>query len=317
MSDSIGQKPTKPTDEHLNPDQQPEIDGSSLLDSQHRIRSNQRILRRFRKHKLAIFGAVFMTILLFFAVAAPIVTLHDPLYADLAALRQAPSVSHWLGTDLIGRDVWSRVIYGSRISLAVGLGAVAIYVLIGTLLGALSGYFGGIIDGVIMRITETFLTLPSLLLVIVFVSVVGPSVSSVMIVIGLLGWPQTVRIVRGQFLSLREEEYVVAARMIGAGTARIIIRHMLPNVVAALTVVATFGVATAIILEASLGFLGLGVQPPTPSWGGMLNEARSPTVLGGLQWLWLSPGLAIALTVLAVNFIGDGLIDAFDPHSDN
>lgn len=279
-------------------------------------RNNQRVFRRFRKHRLAMVGSVVMVIILLLTVAAPLVTLHDPLYAELTALRQAPSANHWLGTDLIGRDVWSRIVYGSRISLAVGLGAVTIYVLIGTLLGALSGYFGGIIDGVIMRITETFLTLPSLLLVIVFVSVVGPSVATVMIVIGLLGWPQTVRIVRGQFLALRQEEYVVAARMIGASTGRIILRHMLPNVVGALTVVATFGVATAIILEASLGFLGLGVQPPTPSWGGMLNEARSPTVLAGLQWLWLSPGLAIAVTVLAVNFIGDGLIDAFDPHSE-
>jgi peptide/nickel transport system permease protein len=289
----------------------------TVLDERQTTSNELRVLNRFLKHRLAVVGLVFMVVILFFAVAAPIVTLHDPLYAELTALRQAPNGTHWLGTDLIGRDVWSRIVYGSRVSLTVGLGAVAIYVLIGTLLGALSGYFGGVIDDIIMRITETFLTLPSLLLVIVFVSVVGPSVSSVMIVIGFLGWPQTVRVVRGQFLPLHEEEYyVVAARMIGARTGRIILRHMLPNVVGALTVVATFGVATAIILEASLGFLGLGVQPPTPSWGGMLNEARSPTILAGLQWLWISPGLAIALTVLAVNFIGDGLIDAFDPHSD-
>ena len=286
-----------------------------VLADQRTTSNSLRVVRRFFKHRLTTVGLAVIVIILAISVGAPIATLHDPLYADLTALRQAPDAIHWLGTDLIGRDVWSRIVYGSRISLTVGLGAVAIYILIGTFLGALAGYFGGVIDGVIMRITETFLTLPSLLLVIVFVSVVGPNVSSVMIVIGLLGWPQTVRIVRGQFLSLREEEYVVAARMMGATTGRIIVRHMLPNVVGTLTVVASFGVATAIILKASLSFLGLGVQPPTPSWGGMLNEARSPTILAGLQWLWISPGLAIALTVLAVNFIGDGLIDAFDPHS--
>ena len=281
-----------------------------------KMRNYQRVFRRFRKHPLAVVGSVIMVVIFFLAVFAPFVTQYDPLHAELTALRRAPDANHWLGTDLIGRDVWSRIVYGSRISLGVGFGAVTIYILIGTFLGALAGYFGGAIDGVIMRIAETVLTLPSLLLVIVFVSVVGPSVATLMIVIGFLGWPQTARIVRGQFLALRQEDYVIAARMIGASTGRIIMRHMLPNMVGALTVVATFGVATAIILEASLGFLGLGVQPPTPSWGGMLNEARSPTVLAGLQWLWLSPGIAIAVTVLAVNFIGDGLVDAFDPYSE-
>lgn len=278
------------------------------------MRNNQQVARRFIKHRLAVGGLVIMVVILFLAVFAPFVTLYDPIKVDLRAIRKPPDSNHWLGTDLIGRDVWSRIVYGGRISMGVGLGAVTIYVVIGTFLGALAGYFGGVIDGVVMRITEIFLTLPSLLVVIVFVSVVGPSVATVITVIGLLGWPQTARIVRGQVLGLREEDYVIAARMIGASTGRIITRHMLPNMAGALTVAATFGVATAVILEASLSFLGLGVQPPTPSWGGMLNDAHSPTVLVGAPWLWLSPGIAIAVTVLSVNFIGDGLTDAFDPH---
>jgi peptide/nickel transport system permease protein len=265
---------------------------------------------------MAIVGTVIMSIIVLLAIAAPLVTSHDPLYAELRDLRQPPSSRHWFGTDLIGRDVWSRIVYGARVSLVVGVLAVALYIAIGTILGAMSGYFGGMIDGVIMRVTETVMSMPTLLMVIIFIAVIGPSIYSVILVIGLLGWPSTARIVRGQFLSLREEEYIIAARMIGASTARIILRHMLPNVLGALSVVATLGVATAIILEASLSFLGLGVRPPTPSWGGMLREAQSPTVLADLPWLWVVPGITIAITVLAVNFIGDGLRDAIDPHAE-
>jgi peptide/nickel transport system permease protein len=220
-----------------------------------------------------------------------------------------------LGTDLIGRDVWSRVAYGGRTSLSVGILAVALYALIGTFLGALAGYFGGLTDQLIMRIADTVMSIPSLLMVIVFVSVIGPSLTSVIIVIGLLGWPATARLVRGQFLSLREAEFITAARVIGASDGRIIVRHTLPNTFGPLSVLATFGIANAILLEAALSFLGLGVRPPTPSWGGMLNEAQSPAVLAGLPWLWLAPGIAIATTVLAVNFIGDGIRDAVDPRA--
>jgi len=249
------------------------------------------------------------------AIGAPVVAPQSPIDSDLQALRQAPSAEHWLGTDLIGRDVWSRIIYGSRTSLSVGILAVALYMMIGSLLGAVAGYFGGIPDQIIMRCTDTLMSLPSLLLIIVFVSVVGPSLTSIIIVIGLLGWPGACRVVRGQFLALREEEYVTAARVVGASAGQIIFRHMLPNVLSPLIVVATFGVANAILLEASLSFLGLGVRPPTPSWGGILNEAQSPTILSTMPWLWLSPGLAIAIVVLAVNFVGDGIRDAVDPRT--
>lgn len=275
----------------------------------------RQVLRRFMFHRLAVAGSVVMALIILLAVAAPLVTGHDPLEIRLDSLRQAPSLDHWLGTDLIGRDVWSRVIYGSRVSLAVGILAVALYTFIGSLLGAVAGYFGGLMDQIIMRLTDTLLSIPTLLMVMIFVSVIGPSLTSVIVVIGLLGWPRTCRLIRGQILAIREEEFVTAARAVGSNSLRIIIRHILPNAFGPLTVLSTFGIANAILLEASLSFLGLGVRPPTPSWGSMLNEAQSPAVLSGLPWLWMSPGLAIALTVLAVNFIGDGLRDAADVRS--
>ena len=205
--------------------------------------------------------------------------------------------------------------FGSRVSLTVGVFAVALYTLIGSFLGALAGYFGGLVDQIIMRLTDTLLSIPALLMVMIFVSIIGPSLTSVIVVIGLLQWPRTCRLIRGQILAIREEEFVTAARAIGSNTVRIILRHILPNAFGPLTVLSTFGVANAILLEATLSFLGLGVRPPTPSWGGMLNEAQSPAVLSSLPWLWMSPGLAIAMTVLAVNFIGDGLRDAVDVRS--
>ena len=275
----------------------------------------RQVLRRFMFHRLAVAGSVVMALIILLAVAAPLVTGHDPLEIRLDSLRQAPSLDHWLGTALIGRDVWSRVIYGSRVSLAVGILAVALYTFIGSLLGAVAGYFGGLMDQIIMRLTDTLLSIPTLLMVMIFVSVIGPSLTSVIVVIGLLGWPRTCRLIRGQILAIREEEFVTAARAVGSNSLRIIIRHILPNAFGPLTVLSTFGIANAILLEASLSFLGLGVRPPTPSWGSMLNEAQSPAVLSGLPWLWMSPGLAIALTVLAVNFIGDGLRDAADVRS--
>lgn len=276
----------------------------------------RKALRRFLRHRLAVGGSIIMLAVIFVAVLASLLT-QDPADVDLLAVRQPPSAAHWLGTDLIGRDVWSRVAHGGRTSLSVGILAVGLYVLVGTALGALAGYFGGWVDHLIMRLVDTVLSVPLLLMVIVFVSVIGPSLFSVITVIGLLGWPGTARLVRGQFLSLREEEFIMAARVVGASDLRIIVHHMMPNTLGPLTVLATFGVATAILLEAALSFLGLGVRPPTASWGNMLFDAQSPAVLSGLPWLWLSPGLAIAITVLAVNFIGDGVRDAVDPRAGN
>jgi peptide/nickel transport system permease protein len=271
-------------------------------------------LRRFLRHRLAVIGTVVLVVIVLMAVLADVVS-SRPFFTDLTAISQAPSAAHPLGTDRSGRDVWARVVHGARTSLIVGLGAVAIYVTIGTILGGLAGLVGGWLDAVIMRATDALMSIPSLLLVIVFVAAIGPSLGSVVAVIGLLGWPGACRLVRGQLLALREAEFVTAARVVGASQGEILVRHMIPNIMSSLAVLATFGVANAIILEAGLSFLGLGVKIPTPSWGEMINAAQSPSVLLDTPWLWISPGVAIALTVLSVNFIGDGLRDALDPRA--
>jgi peptide/nickel transport system permease protein len=274
----------------------------------------QQAVRRFIRHRLAMVGSVVIVIVALYAILAPF-TLPSPYDTDLRSIDQPPSAAHLLGGDRSGRDVMARMATGARTSLIVGFGAVAIYVLIGTIIGLTAGFFGGAVDQLLMRLTDTVLSIPTLLLIIVFVSVVGPSLISVMAVIGFLGWPATGRIVRGQILSLREAEFVTAARVVGASDPRILGSHLLPNIVGPLTVIATFGVANAILLEAGLSFLGLGVQAPEPSLGNMILEARDGAVLKSLPWIWLPPGILISVTVLAVNFVGDGLRDALDPRA--
>jgi peptide/nickel transport system permease protein len=272
--------------------------------------------QRFLRHRLAVVGVVVVTIIIVMAIAAPLLTPWDPNRIDFSTgSRQPPSETHPLGTDVAGRDVWSRVLYGGRTSVTVGFGAVAIYLVIGVLLGLLAGFHGGRADQLIMRFTDTILSIPPLLLIIVFVSVIGPSIGSVVIVIALLGWPVTCRLVRGQLLVLRESEFITAARVIGVPDREILFRHMLPNVLGPLTVVASFGVATAVLLESSLSFLGLGVRPPEASWGNLITEATSPVVLNTMWWQWVPAAVAITLMVLGVNFVGDGLRDAIDPRT--
>ena len=268
---------------------------------------------RFRRHRLAMAGTVILAVLVFLAVFALQISGHDPYKIDLTAYRAAPTPAHILGTDASGRDVFSRLLHGAQISLSVGLVAVSIYILLGLTLGAVSGFYGGATDSVIMRLADIVMAFPTLVIIITIASVLGPSIYNVMLVIGLLGWPPIARIVRGMFLSLREQEFVVAARAVGMSDTRLIFRHIVPNVLAPVIVASTYGMASAILIEAGLSFLGLGVQPPTASWGNMLNAAQSITILEGLPWLWIPPGLMIALTVLSLNFIGDGLRDALDP----
>lgn len=270
-------------------------------------------LRRFLRHRLAIVGLVILAIMIVLAVLAPWIAPYDPTKLDLRAIRQGPSLAHPFGTDTVGYDVFSRFVWGARTSLIVGFGAVSVSVLIGTTLGVLAGYYGGWIDAVISRVIEVLLSLPALLLVAIFVSVIGPSLQSVIIVIALLTWPQIARLVRGQYLVLRESEFITAARVIGAGDRKIMFRHLLPNVLGPLTVAATFYMAMAILLEASLSFLGLGVKPPAPSWGNMVSLATNANVLQNMPWVWVPAAVAIALVVLAINFVGDGLRDAVDP----
>lgn len=271
------------------------------------------IARRFGRHKMAVLGLVIITLLALVALLAPVLAPYDPNAIAVGDFQAPPSAKHPLGTDALGRDVLSRLIYGSRISLSVGIVSVALYVTIGILLGALAGYHGGAVDIAIMRLSDVVMSFPSLMLIMVVVSLIGPSIYNVMLVLGLLGWPQIARIVRGQFLALRGQDFVQAGRAMGAPDARLIFRHLLPNALSPVLVAATFGTATAILSEASLSFLGFGVQPPTASWGNMLTDAQSLSILESMPWLWVPAGGAIFLSVLCINFVGDGLRDALDP----
>ncbi len=288
--------------------------GARNAQSLDQVRKRAGAWRRFARHRLAVIGLILLAILTFAAIAAPLITDQDPNRASISLYRKPPSWDHILGSDASGRDVFARLLYAGRISLSVGLVAVAIYTAIGVILGAFAGFYGGWVDSTIMRLADIVLAFPTLVVIITLVSLLGPSVWNIMVVIGLLGWPPIARILRAQFLSLREQEFVVASRSMGASNVRIIFRHLLPNALAPIIVAATFGIAGAILLEAGLSFLGLGVQPPTASWGNMLNDAQSLPVLESMPWLWLPPGVMIALAVLSINFIGDGLRDAFDPH---
>jgi peptide/nickel transport system permease protein len=271
-------------------------------------------LRRFLRHKAAVVSSIFMLVVILASFPlASIVAPRGPYKIDLKVASQPPSATYILGADAIGRDVWSRTIYGGRVSIAVGLVAVAIYIAIGTLLGLISGYYGGRIDSVVMRITDTFMAFPTFIILICVVTLIGPGLVNGMVAIGLLGWTGTARLVRSVILSLREQDFVMAARSVGVPTRRVLFRHILPNVVALLTVSASFGVAGTILTEAGLSFMGLGIRPPTPSWGNMINEAQSIQILATMPWLWIPPGVMITLCVLAINFIGDGLRDALDP----
>ncbi len=271
------------------------------------------IWRRFIRHRLAVVSSIVLLLIVVVAVAADVIAPYDPAFIDPLVFDEAPTPAHPLGTDRIGRDVLSRLIHGGRVSLSVGVVAVSIYMVIGTVLGALAGFYGGRVDTVISRLIDIVLSFPTLMLILVLVSLLGPGLQNIMLVLGLLGWPQVARIVRGEVLRLRTHDFVWAARMIGAPSRRIITHHILPNAMGPMLVAATFGVASAILSESALSFLGLGVQPPTASWGQMLNDAQSLTILESKPWLWIPPGLMILISVLSINFIGDSLRDALDP----
>lgn len=272
-------------------------------------------LRRFRRNRLAVVSLGLLLAFALLALLAPIIAPYDPIKPDVKAIGKPPSLAHLLGTDESGRDVLSRLLHGARVSLSVGFVAVAIYIGIGTLLGALAGYRRGWVDGVIGRTIDLVQSFPSLIIILAIVPLLGRSLLNIMLVIGLLGWPPVARLVRGEFLSLREREHTLAARGIGAKDRRIIGKHILPNVAGPLIVLASFGMADAIIVEAGLSVLGLGIQPPAPSWGVDLSAAIDVGILTRKPWLWIVPGAAIALSVLAINFVGDGLRDALDPRS--
>ena len=271
--------------------------------------------KRFMRHKLALMGLAILTLMLAAALLAPFIERYPPNELNLEAMGQAPSAAHWLGTDTTGRDVWARVVHASQVSMSVGLVAVSLSTLIGVLIGSIAGYASGRVDLLLMRITDMVMAFPSMVIIITVAAALGPSIYNTMLVIGMLTWPGVARLVRGQMLSFREQQFVLAARCIGVPPIQIVYRHLFPNVVGTVTVAATFGMANAILQEAALSFLGLGVQAPTPSWGNMLRDAQTLSILEGAPWLWIVPGMMIALAVLSINFIGDGLRDALDPRS--
>jgi ABC-type dipeptide/oligopeptide/nickel transport system permease subunit len=270
-----------------------------------------RPVKRLLARPLAVVGGLIVIAFVAMAVAAPWLAPYDPAAPDFLSVRQPPSAEYLLGTDEIGRDLLSRVIYGARASLIAGVISVAIAMLAGVPLGLLAGFYGGWLDEAIMRVTDALLSFPFLILAVALAAALGPSLENAMIAIGIAVTPTFVRLTRGQVLSVKAAEYVQAARALGAGDGRILAWHVLPNAFAPILVQATVTIAQAIIAESSLSFLGLGVQPPTPSWGGMLNTAKNFLVQA--PWMAVWPGVSIFLTVLAFNLFGDGLRDAFDP----
>lgn len=267
--------------------------------------------RRFRKNRLALAGSVLVLFLFFVSLLAPWLAPYDPNAIDLKNILAPPSAENWFGTDQLGRDVCSRMIWGAGISLKVGFVATGIAILIGTILGAVSGYYGGWVDSVIMRFVDIMLCFPTFFLILAVIALLEPSIWNIMIIIGITGWMGITRLVRADFISLKERDFILAARAIGASDMRIIFGHMLPNAMASILVTATLGVAGAILTESALSFLGIGVQPPTPSWGNILTAGKDNIDIA--WWLSLYPGLAILLTVLGYNLLGEGIRDSLDP----
>lgn len=284
--------------------------------------------RRFRRHKMAIVGIIILILLILYSfLGALFFTENYANFTETGARLQAPSAIHPFGTDTIGRDILARTIYGGQISLFIGLTAVLIEMFVGVVIGALSGYFGGRVDALLMRFTEAVLNIPQIFLLLVMAKffagkipnyellgrTFSGSVIVIILVIGLTSWPYLARIVRAEFMSIKENDFIMAARATGTGSGEIIFRHILPNTIAPIVVAGTLGVANAILSEAYISFLGLGVQPPTATWGNMLEGAYN--YIESAPWLWAFPGTLILLTTLSINFLGDGLRDAFDPHS--
>ena len=268
---------------------------------------------RLARDPRAIIGVAVVALIVLLAAAAPLVARHDPLAIDLMRQLRGPSAEHWLGTDVQGRDVWARLVFGARISLAVGLLSQGIALVLGVALGLVAGFYGKWIDEVVMRLADVTLAFPTLLLLVAMVAALQPSLGVVLVTIGVVGWAGMARLVRAQVLVVRQLEYVQALRALGARDVRIVLRHVLPNVVAPVVIASTLGVAGAIMAEAALSFPGLGVAPPTPSWGAMIAEGRDLTQLRNAPWTSLFPGLAIGAAVLGFNLLGDALRDAMDP----
>jgi peptide/nickel transport system permease protein len=269
------------------------------------------VWKRLRRHRLAGLSLAIFGLMTIACLVAPLIAPYEFDAIDLESVREPPSLTHWMGTDDLGRDLLTRVLYGGRVSILIGLLAAGLGTGLGVLIGSIAGYYGGWLEGLLMRLTDVAFAIPTLPLLIVLASYTEAAIVSMALIIAFLSWMTTARVVRGEVLSIKEMTFVEAARGLGAGHARILGRHILPNVVGPIVVGATLAVGNAIILESSLSFLGLGVQPPVPTWGNMLMDAQA--TMATKPWLTIFPGLAILIVVLAVNFIGDGLQDALDP----
>lgn len=277
------------------------IDGSLSL----------KVFRRLKRHRLALIGTAIILLLIFVAMLAPLIAPHDPIEQNLAGRLLPPNPEYLLGTDNLGRCILSRLIYGAKVSLQIGIMVVGITAIVGVTLGAIAGYRGGIVDEIIMRCVDVLLAFPGIILALVIAGILGPSLFNVMLALALVGWTSYARVVRGSVLSIKEKDFVEAARAIGASNTYIMFRYILPNVMAPVIVMATLGMAHVILAAAALSFLGLGAQPPIPEWGSMLNTGRA--FMRTAPHLTIFPGLAIMVTVLAFNFLGDGLRDSLDP----
>jgi peptide/nickel transport system permease protein len=268
-------------------------------------------MKELFKNRAAGAGFFFIVVMAAVAIFAPLIAPYNPAQIDGTNILSAPSRQHLFGTDMLGRDIFSRIVYGSRISLGIGFIAVGIAVAIGISLGSIAGYYGGRIDSVLMRIVDIMLCFPALFLILAVIAVLEPSIFNIMAVIGVTSWMGVARLIRAEVLTLKERDYVAASRVMGAGDAWIIARHLIPNAIGPVLVSATLGIGGAILIESALSFLGIGVQPPTPSWGNILMDGKS--TLGVAWWLTVYPGLFILFTVLAYNLLGEGLRDALEP----
>lgn len=273
------------------------------------------IFSKFIQSKLAVTGAIFLLLIIAVVVFAPYLVPHDPAQQDLPNRLAPPNKENWLGTDHLGRDLFTRLLYGGRFSLLVAFIAISISIVIGTTVGALAGFFGGKVDAVLMRLVDIIISFPFIILLILLVSLLNPSITVIISVLGAVGWTGIARLVRGEFLTLKSREFVLSAQTIGMSKARIIFSEILPNAVGPIIVAATLGIGSLIIAESTLSFLGLGIQQPIPTWGNMLNDAQSVTIFRKAWWFPTMPGVMILLTVLSFNFVGDGLRDAFDPRT--
>ncbi|MGD0006020.1 MAG: ABC transporter permease [Anaerolineaceae bacterium] len=288
------------------------IPGEDILLDRVKVETQTTIIwQNFKRHKIAVLASIVFILIALACFAAPLIAPYKFDAIDLSAIREPPAIAHLMGTDDLGRDLFTRILYGGRISILIGIFSAVIGTGLGTLVGAIAGFYGGPVDNILMRFTDIAYSIPTLPLLIVLSSFSSSAVPTIILIIGFLSWMPTARVVRGSVLSAKEKEYIEAARMIGAPDGVIIWQHILPNVAGPIIVGATLGVGYAIITESSLSFLGLGVQPPTPTWGNMLMDSQA--TMAQKPWLTIFPGMAILIIVLAVNFIGDGLHDALDP----